>query len=171
MGLWQYAMPFTGALYMAVDIATLIPSGDTINITHRGEIFAMILPRSFNRPGVSFFTPAHFSQQLAYIQHSGGHVIQPHIHQPVERQVTFTNEVLLLRKGRMRVDFYDDEQQYLASYLLSAGDVILLIRGGHGFEILEDAEMIEVKQGPYAEEKDKVRFAHKPRSLRYYQQS
>ena len=142
----------------------------TINIIHNGEVFAMILPGDFRRPGISFFTPPHFSQQLAYIQHPDGYVIQPHIHQPIDRQVTFTNEVLLLRKGRMRVDFYDEDRNYLISHVLSAGDVILLVRGGHGFEVLEAAEMIEVKQGPYAAERDKARFSNQLVTLKYCQQ-
>jgi mannose-6-phosphate isomerase-like protein (cupin superfamily) len=56
------------------------------------------------------------------------------------------------------VDFYDDSQAYLESRLLGSGDVILLAEGGHGFEVIEDLEMIEVKQGPYAGEGDKTRF-------------
>ena len=56
------------------------------------------------------------------------------------------------------MDFYDSDQCYLESRILEAGDVILLATGGHGFEVLEEIEMIEVKQGPYAGEVDKTRF-------------
>ena len=65
----------------------------------------------------------------------------------------------MIRKGRLRVDFYDEEQRYLESRILEAGDTILLITGGHGFEVLEEVEMIEVKQGPYVGDGDKTRFA------------
>jgi mannose-6-phosphate isomerase-like protein (cupin superfamily) len=85
-------------------------------------------------------------------------VIPPHVHNPVPREVQFTKEVLFIKSGKVRVDFYDDEQNYLESRILSAGDVILLAYGGHGFEMLEQTEMIEVKQGPYAGEADKTRF-------------
>ena len=85
-------------------------------------------------------------------------MIQPHIHNPVSREVRFTQEVLFIKKGRVRVDFYDTEEVYLESRVLEKGDVILLIQGGHGFEVLEDLEMIEVKQGPYVGEQDKTRI-------------
>ena len=56
------------------------------------------------------------------------------------------------------MDFYDDEKNYLESRILESGDVILLAFGGHGFEMIEDSEIIEVKQGPYVGEADKTRF-------------
>jgi mannose-6-phosphate isomerase-like protein (cupin superfamily) len=87
-----------------------------------------------------------------------GHVIPPHVHNPVRREVHYTNEVLLIRAGRVRVDFYDESRVYLESTILETGDVVLLAEGGHGFEMLEPTEMIEVKQGPYAGEQDKSRF-------------
>ena len=154
---------------MAVDISHLKSAAtDTINIIHQGEMFAMILPGSFKRSGVSFFTPPEFSQQLAYISHRSGHVIEPHVHNPVHLEVTYTNEVLFVRKGRIRVDFYDEEKVYLESYVLDAGDIILLIKGGHGFEVLEEIEMIEVKQGPFAGDRDKTRFAGSPQQIVFH---
>ena len=50
------------------------------------------------------------------------------------------------------------KKKYLMSKILNKGDVILLVNGGHGFEMLEKTEMIEVKQGPYIDGKDKTRF-------------
>jgi mannose-6-phosphate isomerase-like protein (cupin superfamily) len=82
----------------------------------------------------------------------------PHVHTPVPREVHYTNEVLFIKSGRVRVDFYDDDQTYLESRVLETCDVILLAYGGHGFEMLEPTEIIEVKQGPYAGEQDKFRF-------------
>jgi hypothetical protein len=102
--------------------------------------------RRFREPGIHFFTPADFSQQLAYMEHPAGKLIAPHVHNPVPRGVRYTQEVLFIRKGRLRVDFYDHQQCYLRSRVLEADDVILLIEGGHGFEVMEDVEMIEVKQ-------------------------
>lgn len=121
-------------------------------------LLAIIIRNEFNNPGVHFLTPDDFSQQLAYMQHPVGKVIPPHVHNPVQREVFYTQEVLLLKRGRLRVDFYDDERVYLESRVLESGDVILLASGGHGFEALEEIEMIEVKQGPYAGDADKTRF-------------
>lgn len=127
-------------------------------IEHGGRLLALILRAGFRAEGIRFFTPDEFSQQLGYMNRSKGHVIPPHVHNAVAREVQFTKEVLFIKSGRVRVDFYDDAQVYLESRILSAGDVILLAFGGHGFEMLEQSEMIEVKQGPYAGDADKTRF-------------
>lgn len=127
-------------------------------IIHKNQLLAIIISRCFEEAGVHFFTPDHFSQQLAYIQHPAGKDIAPHTHNAVRREVHHTQEVLFIRQGKLRVDFYDDQQKYLESRVLEGGDTILLSGGGHGFEVLEDLAMIEVKQGPYAGDMDKVRF-------------
>jgi mannose-6-phosphate isomerase-like protein (cupin superfamily) len=128
-------------------------------ITYKDQVLSIIIPSEFREPGINFFTPDSFSQQLAYMKHPKGKSIQPHIHKQVRREVFYTQEVLLIKKGKLRVDFYNDEQEYLESRILKGGDVILLIKGGHGFEVLEELEMIEVKQGPYVGNNDKVRFS------------
>ena len=121
-------------------------------------LLAVIIRENYSNRGLHFFTPSDFSQQLGYINRSQGYIIPPHTHNPVPREVQFTKEVLFIKSGRVRVDFYDDEKTYLERRLLNQGDVILLAFGGHGFEMLEPTEMIEVKQGPYAGEADKTRF-------------
>ena len=128
------------------------------NITHQEQLLATIVSDKFDRQGIHFFTPNELSQQLAYMHHPTGKIIEPHVHNPVHRDVFFTQEVLFIKKGKLRVDFYNNEQQYLESRVLQSGDVILLVTGGHGFEVLEEIEMIEVKQGPYVGEQDKTRF-------------
>jgi mannose-6-phosphate isomerase-like protein (cupin superfamily) len=127
-------------------------------IEHNGEMFALIVRDEFSLPGISFFTPNDLSQQLAYMRHPAGKVIDAHFHNPVPRTVSFSQETLFIKRGRLRVDFFDNQQAYLESRELKPGDVILLVKGGHGFEVLEELEMIEVKQGPYAGDQDKTRF-------------
>ncbi len=127
-------------------------------IKYKDEIIAIIIRDDHRSNGVTFFTPDDFSQQLAHMHHPKGKSIPPHKHNSLQREVVNTQEVLFLKKGRLRVDFYADNNQYLESRELEAGDVILLASGGHGFEVLEEIEMIEVKQGPYAGDQDKVRF-------------
>ena len=129
-------------------------------IIHENERLAIILRHDYNEPGIHFLTPNDYSQQLGYMNHPAGKIIPPHTHLPVRREVHNTQEALLLRKGRLRVDFFDSNQNYLKSRVLEAGDLILLIRGGHGFKVLEEIEMIEIKQGPYAGDLDKQRFEH-----------
>jgi hypothetical protein len=127
-------------------------------IERNQELYAIIVHSSFFQPGISFFTPDEFSQQLAFMHHPQGKVIKPHLHNPVPRQVTYTQEVLFIKSGKLRVDFYDEDKNYFESRMLGQGDVILLAKGGHGFEVIEEVQMFEVKQGPYAGELDKTRF-------------
>ncbi|WP_445778779.1 hypothetical protein [Shewanella sp.] len=134
-------------------------------ITHQGRTLAMLLRTTYQAEGIQFFTPNDFSQQLAYMNRPEGYVIAPHVHNAVPREVQFTKEVLFIKSGKVRVDFYDDDQNYLESRILHQGDVILLAFGGHGFEMLEASEIIEVKQGPYAGEADKTRFAPVSRDM------
>lgn len=127
-------------------------------INHNGQMLALILRAEYRAEGIKFFTPNEFSQQLGYMNRPRGYVIPPHVHNPVAREVQFTKEVLFIKSGSVRVDFYDDCQNYLESRVLNRGDVVLLAFGGHGFEMLEASEIIEVKQGPYAGDTDKTRF-------------
>lgn len=124
-----------------------------------GDItLAVILRADYRAEGIEFFTPNDFSQQLGYMNRPKGYRIPPHVHNPVAREVQYTKEVLIVRSGMVRVDFYDDDQNYLESRILKSGDIVLLAYGGHGFEMLEDCEIVEVKQGPYAGDSDKTRF-------------
>lgn len=127
-------------------------------IIHNDKMLALILRSKYESDGIKFFTPDDFPQQLGYMRHKKGHKIIPHLHNKVKREISYTFEVLMVKSGKVKVNFYDDHKQYLENKILNKGDVILLAYGGHGFEILEDSEMIEVKQGPYVGDDDKTRF-------------
>ncbi len=129
-----------------------------ISVKKKDTLLAIILRDGYKSESVDFITPDEYSQQLAYMHHPTGHIIDAHVHNMVHRNVVYTQEVLWIKKGKLRVDFYDDYKDYIESYVLEAGDVILLASGGHGFKVLEEVEMIEVKQGPYAGGVDKSRF-------------
>ena len=127
-------------------------------IEHQGATLAMIIRAGFRKDGIEFFTPNDYSQQLAYMNRPQGYRIVPHVHNEVHRDVFLTQEVLFIKSGRVEVDFYDMRRTPVCKVVLTAGDVILLAAGGHGFTMLEPTEMIEVKQGPYAGDRDKTRF-------------
>jgi hypothetical protein len=128
-------------------------------IIFKNQILAIILCNTYFRENeIQFFTNDNDSQQLGYMNRPKDYEIKPHRHNLVPREVHLTQEVLFIKSGKVRVDFYDNDQVYLESRILLAGDVILLSDGGHGFKMLEPSEIIEVKQGPYCGEKDKVRF-------------
>lgn len=132
--------------------------GNCEYVKKKEKILALIIRNNYVCDGVDFITPSEFSQQVAYMHHPTGKSIDAHVHNLVHRHVVLTQEVLFIKKGKLRVDFYDDYEDYLESRILNAGDVILLVSGGHGFTVLEEVEMIEVKQGPYAGDGDKKRF-------------
>jgi mannose-6-phosphate isomerase-like protein (cupin superfamily) len=127
-------------------------------INHNGNLLAILIRASFSAPGIEFFTDDESSQQLGYMNRPKDYVIPPHRHNIVRRDVHLTQEVLFIRSGKVRVDFFDNSQHYVESTTLLPGDVILLADGGHGFKMIEQSEIIEVKQGPYCGERDKVRF-------------
>ena len=132
--------------------------GQIEEVKKKNKLLAMILRNDYSCDGVDFITSNEYSQQVAYMHHPTGKVIDAHVHNLVHRNVVMTQEVLFIKKGVLRVDFYDEYEDYLESRDLHAGDVILLVSGGHGFQVLEEVDMIEVKQGPYAGENDKKRF-------------
>jgi mannose-6-phosphate isomerase-like protein (cupin superfamily) len=127
-------------------------------IVSNNEIIAIIIRSEFTKNGVEFFTPGDFSQQLGYMKHQKGETIQEHVHVLHTREVHYTQETLFVKKGRVKISFYNENKIFFTSRELKTGDVILLASGGHGFEFLEETEMIEVKQGPYCGDQDKVRF-------------
>lgn len=123
-----------------------------------GHIFAVILRREFNQPGVHFFTPGEFSQQLGVLIHEKGRTVSRHRHRLVKREIFRTQEVLVLLEGKLGVNIYNEQAKKITTVILNPGDTILLARGGHSVKVLEDAKIIEVKQGPYAHFDDKEFF-------------
>lgn len=135
---------------------------DVKRIVHDEQVLAIILPANYQPDGIEFVTQPDSAMQLAAMHHKIGHLIRPHTHNPVSRHILYTQEALVVRKGRVRVDLYSVSQVYVESHILTAGDVILLMAGGHGFEVLEDLDMIEIKQGPFIGDADKTRFTETP---------
>tara|TARA_B100001057_G_C22622663_1_gene861205 strand:- start:162 stop:590 length:429 start_codon:yes stop_codon:yes gene_type:complete len=127
-------------------------------IKNKKKLLSIIIRANYKSENIKFFTPRNFSQQLGYMNRPKGYEIIPHNHNKIKRKILTTDETLIIKSGRVRIDFYDEKKKYLMSKILNKGDVILLVNGGHGFEMLEKTEIIEVKQGPYLDDKDKTRF-------------
>jgi len=127
-------------------------------ITHNNKILAIIIRNSFSKEGIEFFTPNDNALQVGYMNRPKDYSIKPHVHYQIPRTINTLQEVLFIKKGEIRVDFYEDNKNYLFSNNLSKGDFIILVSAGHGFVMLEESEIIEVKQGPYMEDKDKEKF-------------
>ena len=130
----------------------------TEEIKINDQIIAIIIYNDFTKDGIEFFSPGDFSQQLGYMKRKKGDTIQEHLHILHAREIKYTQETLFIKRGRIRVDFYTDDKAFLTSRELKTGDTVLLASGGHGFEFLEETELVEVKQGPYCGDQDKERF-------------
>lgn len=128
------------------------------NIEFNNEVLAIIISPNYEKKGIEFYTPDEYSQQVGYMNRDKNYVIEPHIHLRQSRNINYTNEVLIVKKGKVKVDFYTDSKEFIKSEIIKTGDLILLIKGGHGFKFLEESQIIEIKQGPYIGEIDKERF-------------
>tara|TARA_B100001248_G_scaffold259929_1_gene247015 strand:+ start:768 stop:1193 length:426 start_codon:yes stop_codon:yes gene_type:complete len=126
-------------------------------ISYNKKIFGYILKYK-KKFGVNFLTPKKLSHQVGFIKHKSKHYIKPHKHFKNIRRIEYTSEVLIILKGRLRIDFYSNKEKYLFSKIIRKNDIIILNSGGHGFKVLDTVEMIEVKQGPYNIKKDKQIF-------------
>ena len=110
-------------------------------------------------PGqTTFITPPEFKQQVGFIVYPAGGEVKRHLHLPLERHLVGTSEVLVLQKGHCLADIYNDDRQLVATRELKAGDVMLMVGGGHGFRILEDTVFLEIKQGPFLPVAEKEHF-------------
>ena len=129
------------------------------NITYNNKKLALIVRNSYlKKKGINFFTNNKLSQQVAYMSHPKGHLIQPHIHKKRLKKIYDTCEVLIIINGSLKVNFYTNNKKFLFNKILNKNDIIILLTGGHGFEILKNCKFIEVKQGPYNPIKDKFKF-------------
>ncbi len=128
-------------------------------IKNKKKLLAIIIRKEYRKKkGVSFFTPNNLNLQCGYMKHEKNHIIKPHLHLKRLNKIFYTSETIILLKGKLRIDFYDSKKKYLLSKILYSSEIITLISGGHGFKTLSSCEMIEVKQGPYSEKKDKKKF-------------
>lgn len=133
-------------------------AGDIIRIISKKKLLAVIIKAKFRQEGLNFFVPNEYPQQLGYMKRPKGYIIAPHIHKPILRKIKYTQEVLFIRSGKMRIDFYDGKKHYLESRITEQGDIVFLAFGGHGFKFMKNAEIIEVKQGPFLKKIQPVRF-------------
>ena len=127
-------------------------------IVHDGQTIAVLIGKNYRKEGIEFLTPNDFSLQIGHMTRPVGYRVVPHAHNPVPRHTIGTQEALFIKSGRIRIDFYAFDQTYLESRELGAGDILLLAGAGHGIEVLEEATIVEVKNGPFVEGADKGRF-------------
>lgn len=124
-----------------------------------GNTIAMLITRETAFDETTFVSPPEIPLQLGFVVHGAGGEVPAHCHVPIDRRVSITCEFLWVRQGRCEVDLFDDARNFVATRELRTGDAILLVSGGHGFRMLEDTVLAEVKQGPYIGLAEKERYA------------
>lgn len=127
-------------------------------IRAEGRELAYIIRGTFVPAKTTFLTPDSFKQQVGYIVYPAGGTVRPHRHLPLERHLVGTSEVLVVRSGRCEMDVFTDSGELVATRELLPGDVMVMVAGGHGFRMLEDTVLLEIKQGPYTGLTEKEHF-------------
>ncbi len=130
-----------------------IKQGDTVLARHIPSILAW-------REGLNFYSANEDFVQVGIWGYGAGKKLAEHIHNEVKREVLRTQEVLFVKSGRIRADIYDLQEKKIATIDAGAGDIVILLNGGHGYDILEDGtQVLEIKNGPYVgPEQDRRRF-------------
>jgi uncharacterized protein with PhoU and TrkA domain len=123
-----------------------------------GNLIAYVLRHDYRPSETVFITSSNVNQQVGFIVYPKGGIIARHSHKPIQRKITGTQEVLLVRSGQAEVDLYTDRHEFVARRTLEEGDVLILVSGGHGFRMLKDTVLMEIKQGPYLGTHEKEHF-------------
>jgi oxalate decarboxylase/phosphoglucose isomerase-like protein (cupin superfamily) len=119
---------------------------------------AYIISASMSPNETTFLTPPEFKQQVGFVVYPKGGEVKRHRHRALERHLVGTPEVLVVRSGKCEIDVYTEEGELVATRQLCAGDVMLMVGGGHGFRMLEETVLLEIKQGPYTGLEEKEHF-------------
>jgi hypothetical protein len=127
-------------------------------IVVEGEVLAYIARSAPLPEHTTFLTPDDCNLQVGRVVYPAGGQITRHMHLPVERHLVGTTEVLVVERGRCEVDVFGPERQLVTTRELRTGDILIAVRGGHGFRVMEDTVLLEIKQGPYPGGAEKERF-------------
>jgi quercetin dioxygenase-like cupin family protein len=128
-------------------------------VSSDGTVLAYIARGGAIPEKTTFLTPQDCNLQVGHVVYPAGSEISRHMHLPIERHLVGTTEVLIVERGRCEVDVYAEDRSLVATRELRAGDILIAVGGGgHGFRLLEDTVLLEVKQGPYPGGAEKERF-------------
>jgi mannose-6-phosphate isomerase-like protein (cupin superfamily) len=132
--------------------------GPVEQIIWKDKPLAYIIRAEMAPEKTTFLTPSELNLQVGFVVYPAGGEVARHLHRPLERHIVGTSEVLVVKEGRCQMDIYDDDRRLVATRELRKGDIMLMVGGGHGFRMLEDTVLLEVKQGPYTGLDEKERF-------------
>jgi len=128
------------------------------HIDHNHQPLAYIIRAALKPSVTTFLTPPEFKQQVGFVVYPRGGEVKRHLHLPIKRTLVGTSEVIIVKSGQCEIDLYSDDKQLVAMRELGEGDIVLMVSGGHGFRMLEDTVLLEIKQGPFTELEEKERF-------------
>ncbi len=123
-----------------------------------GTILAIVIKGDFKGAKYNFVTPDAFSMQVGINFYERNERIKPHLHLEQTREIGRTQEFIYLKTGRVHLHVYDEQHRHVKAIEMLAGDSVMLANGGHGFDVVDDATLVEAKQGPYSPVSDKVTF-------------
>jgi len=127
-------------------------------ISDEGQELCILIRNAISPADTFFITPPEYKQQVGFVVYPKGGEIVRHAHVPLQRHLVGTSEVLIIKKGRCQIDVYNEKRELVVTRELAEGDIMLMVSGGHGFRMLEDTILLEVKQGPYTGLEEKERF-------------
>ena len=122
------------------------------------NLLAILIDTRKNNDTKNFYTSNDLDIQVASFNLNSQDVIERHFHYSQNRKITTTSEVIYLQTGKIEVEIYDTNKQFVQNLLVEEEMIIILLQGAHAINILENSKFIEVKQGPYDPENDKERF-------------
>lgn len=129
------------------------------DIVYQGKLIAFIVKKGYApKKETHFLTDESLFQQVGFLKNSQGYVLKRHIHNAIERTVIGTPEAFLVRQGKIKVCIYSMDKKLICERIIKRGDMLFCVGGGHGFEFLVDSILLEIKQGPYFEQKQDKEF-------------
>jgi hypothetical protein len=127
-------------------------------ISDQDQVLCVLIDTSHLPECTTFLTPADFKQQVGFVVYPAGGEVSRHVHMPLERHLVGTSEVILVMKGHCLLDIYNDRHELITTRELDPGDLMLMVGGGHGFRMMDDTVLLEIKQGPYTGVEEKELF-------------
>jgi len=124
----------------------------------KNNLLAIVVRNNESDKEKNFITDDDAEFQVATFNLKKDIEIQKHYHPPQKRDINSTSEVIVILDGELTIDIYSGEQELIESVKLTNGDLINMVSGGHGITMNTDTKFVEVKQGPYIDEIDKIRF-------------
>lgn len=135
----------------------------SIQIIEHGSVrFAEVIRANARVETSRFFSPSESSMQFGLLAHEAGFIEPPHVHSNIERRITGLQQMFVVQRGVIAVDFFDAQGSKVDEVILRQGDAILLVDGAHSVRVLEDMQCVSVKQGPFlGVEMDKIEIGVK----------